>query len=99
MRHETALLREARDSAALTNAIGLHARPSVKLTQAAKRFGSKIEIATSPDGPWTDAKSLVKVMRIRATQGETLFLRAHGADATPAVAALADLIRRNFDEA
>jgi phosphocarrier protein len=98
MRQEAALMREARDSAELTNAIGLHARPSVKLTQVAKGFGATIEIATAPDGPWTDAKSLVRIMRIKAAQGETLFVRAHGADAASAVTAVADLIRRNFDE-
>lgn len=98
MQQQAALLAEARDSAALTNTIGLHARPSVKLTQVAKRFGARIEIATAPDGPWTDAKSLVRIMRIKAAQGETLFVRAQGADAALAVAAVADLIRRNFDE-
>jgi phosphocarrier protein HPr len=98
MRQEAALLCEARDSAELTNAIGLHARPSVKLTQVAKGFGATIEIATAPDGPWTDAKSIVKIMRIKAAQGETLFVRALGADAASAVTAVADLIRRNFDE-
>lgn len=98
MRQEAALLREARDCAELTNAIGLHARPSVKLTQVAKRFGATIEIATSPDGPWTNAKSLVKIMRIRAVQGETLHVRAQGVDAASAAMAVVDLIRRNFDE-
>lgn len=98
MRQEAALLSEARDTVRLTNKVGLHARPSVKLTQLAKGFGSRIEIATAPEGPWTDAKSVVKIMRIKAAQGETLFLRAYGADAARAVTALADLIRRNFDE-
>lgn len=98
MRQEAALLREAHDSVELTNAVGLHARPSVKLTQLAKGFGAKIEIATAPEGPWTDAKSLVKIMRIKAMRGETLFLRAHGADAGPAISAIAELIRRQFDE-
>lgn len=98
MRQEAALLREARDSAELINAVGLHARPSVKLTQLAKGFGARIEVSTSADGPWTDAKSLVKIMRIKAVQGETLFVRAHGADAVMAVNAVTDLIRRNFGE-
>ena len=44
-------------SAVLVNAVGLHARPSVKLTQCAKGFAAKIELALAPDGPWTDAKS------------------------------------------
>ncbi|MGY4451027.1 phosphocarrier protein HPr [Bradyrhizobium sp. i1.3.1] len=56
-------------SAVLVNKVGLHARPSVKLTQCAKRFAAKIELALSGDGPWTDAKSPVKVMRVKAPQG------------------------------
>ncbi|MGD5553826.1 HPr family phosphocarrier protein, partial [Xanthomonas citri pv. citri] len=48
-------------SAVLVNPVGLHARPSVKLTQLAKSFTAKIEIALAADGPWTDAKSPVKV--------------------------------------
>ena len=43
-------------SAVLVNAVGLHARPSVKLTQCAKGFAAKIEFALAPDGPWTDAE-------------------------------------------
>ena len=39
-------------SAVLVNAVGLHARPSVKLTQSAKRFTAKIELALLADGPW-----------------------------------------------
>lgn len=91
-------MREARASAELTNEVGLHARPSVKLTQVAKRFTARIEIATSADGPWTDAKSPVKIMRIKASKGEMLHVKAFGADAAHAVAAVVDLVQRNFDE-
>ena len=67
-------------SAVLVNAVGLHARPSVKLTQCAKGFAAKIEFALAPDGPWTDAKSPVKVMRVKAPQGATLHFRVSGPD-------------------
>lgn len=84
--------------ARLTNAVGLHARPSVKLTQAAKAFTARIEFALAPDGPWTDAKSPVKVMRVKASKGATLYFRGEGADAEAAVRALVDLVNRKFDE-
>ncbi len=91
-------MQEAKAHAVLTNEVGLHARPSVKLTQLAKRFASTIEVAIAADGPWTDAKSPVKIMRVKAAKGETLFLRANGTDAEAAIAALVDLVNRKFDE-
>ena len=79
--------------------VGLHARPSVKLTKLAKTFGSKIELSLSDSGPWIDAKSIVKVMAFKAAKGSMLHFRAVGADADAAVGALVDLVRRDFDEA
>lgn len=89
---------QATGEAMLTNAVGLHARPSVKLTQLAKSFGSTVEVALAPEGPWVDAKSPVKIMRVKAGKGTTLHFRAAGDDATAAVTALVELVERRFDE-
>ena len=86
-------------SAVLVNAVGLHARPSVKLTQCAKRFTAKIELALLADGPWTDAKSPVKVMRVKAPQGATLYFRVTGPDGEAALAAVLALVNDGFGEA
>jgi phosphocarrier protein HPr len=94
---ETAM-NELTASVPLTNAVGLHARPSVKLTQSAKRFQARIEVATAADGPWVNAKSPVKIMRVKAAKGETLHFRASGDDAREALADLVGLVRRKFDE-
>jgi len=83
----------------LTHAIGLHARPSVKLTKLAKTFGATIELGLGPDGPWIDAKSIVKVMGALVPQGSRIHFRAAGTDADAAVAALVGLVERDFDEA
>lgn len=85
-------------SAVLTNAVGLHARPSVKLTQLAKSFAATVEIALASGGPWVDAKSPVKVMRVKAPHGATLHVRAIGADAEDAASAILSLVERRFDE-
>lgn len=82
----------------ITHEVGLHARPSVKLTKLAKGFGARIALALAEDGPWVDAKSIVKVMATRAPRGSTLYLRAEGDDAEDAIEALVGLIERNFDE-
>lgn len=86
-------------SAILVNAVGLHARPSVKLTQCAKGFAAKIELALAADGPWTDAKSPVKVMRVKAPQGATLHFRVTGPDAEAALAVMLALVHDGFGEA
>lgn len=82
----------------ITNPTGLHARPAVKLTKLAKSFVAKIALAFDAGGPWIDAKSVVKVMALKAPQGAILHFTAEGADAAAAVAELVDLVRRDFDE-
>ena len=62
----------------ITHEVGLHARPSVKFTKLAKSFAAQVEMALSPEGPWFDAKSIVKVMAAKAPKGTVLHLRAEG---------------------
>ncbi len=83
----------------ITHEVGLHARPSVKFTKLAKTFPARVEMALAPDGPWIDAKSIVKVMATRAPKGTELHLRAEGDHARQAIEALVALINRDFDEA
>lgn len=88
----------AQGAAELVNSVGLHARPSVKLTQLAKTFACKVEISLRADGPWVDAKSPVKVMRVQVSQGATLHVRSSGADADVATNTIVTLIRDGFGE-
>ena len=81
----------------ITHEVGLHARPSVKFTKLAKSFAAQVEIALSPEGPWFDAKSIVKVMATKAPRDTTLFFRARGQDAAAAVRALVTLVERDFE--
>jgi phosphocarrier protein len=83
----------------ITHTVGLHARPSVKFTKLAKTFPATIEMALVEDGPWIDAKSIVKVMAAKAPMGTVLHLRASGEGASDAVDALVALVKRDFDEA
>lgn len=75
---------------------GLHARPSVRLTKTAKLFQSRIEFALSDEGPWIDAKSILKVMAARAPRDTMLAIRAAGPDAESAVDAIVQLIETDF---
>lgn len=79
----------------VANRTGLHARPAVKLTKLAKTFPGTVEVALAAEGPFVDAKSVVRVMALKAGAGSVLHLRAEDA---AAVVALADLARRDFDD-
>ena len=82
----------------ITHEVGLHARPSVKFTKLAKTFAAEVEVALATNGPWFDAKSIVKVMAAKAPKGTLLHIRAKGDGAGEAVGALVELVRRDFDE-
>lgn len=86
----------ARDSVLMTHEVGLHARPSVKLTKLAKTFAARIDLGISEEGPWIDAKSIVKVMAAKAPKDTTLHFKAEGRDAAAAVSALVTLVRNDF---
>ncbi len=87
-------------SVLMRHEVGLHARPSVKLTKLAKNFGARIDLGLSAEGPWIDAKSIVKVMAAKAPRNTVLYFRAEGDDAAAALTALITLVERDFtDEA
>jgi len=80
----------------VVNKYGLHARPAMQLVELANRFGSKIELS---NGVLTvDAKSIMSVMRLAATQGTVLKIVAAGHDADQAVGALRKLVEDGFGE-
>ena len=91
--------KDATGAVVIAHATGLHARPAVKLTKLAKTFAARVELARSTEGPWVDAKSVVKVMAAKVPQNAMLHFRASGADAAAAVQALIGLVERDFDDA
>jgi len=78
------------------NKYGLHARPAMQLVELANSFQSKIEVSNG--GLTVDAKSIMSVMRLAATQGTTLTIVCDGADADEAASAVVELIRDGFGE-
>lgn len=85
-------------SVQLIHAVGMHARPAVKLTKLAKRFHAQIWIRVGDAVDWINAKSVAKVMAMRAARDSMIEIKAHGADAGAAVAALVDLIATDFPD-
>jgi phosphocarrier protein len=85
-------------SVKLVHAVGMHARPAVKLTKLAKRFRSKIAVRVLGASEWIDAKSVAKVMAMRAPCDSTIEFVAAGADAHVAIGALTALIANDFPD-
>jgi phosphocarrier protein HPr len=84
----------------LVHAVGMHARPAVKLTKLAKKFQAQIQVRVTGVADWINAKSVAKIMAMRAARGSIIEIKASGSDAQAAVAALIDLIAADFpDEA
>jgi phosphocarrier protein HPr len=85
-------------SVRLIHAAGLHARPAVKLTKLAKKFQAQISIRAGDGADWINAKSVAKVMAMRASRDATIEIKASGEDAEAAIAALVDLVARDFPD-
>ncbi|MBV8653656.1 MAG: HPr family phosphocarrier protein [Alphaproteobacteria bacterium] len=88
----------AKGSVQLVHAVGMHARPAVKLTKLAKRFKSHIAVRVAGAAHWIDAKSVAKVMGMRASRDSIIEFEANGADAKTAVAALVSLVAQDFPD-
>jgi phosphocarrier protein HPr len=82
--------------AVIVNKLGLHARPSAALTQAATRFRSDVWLTKGTRR--VNGKSIMGVMMLAAARGATLTLEVDGPDEDAALAALVHLIASGFGE-
>jgi phosphotransferase system HPr (HPr) family protein len=81
----------------ITNKVGLHARPAALFVQTAARFkDTRVEVVKNGDA--RDAKSILSVLTLGVSQGTTITVRADGPQAEAAIAALSDLVDRDFGE-
>lgn len=80
----------------IVNKLGLHARASAKLVSTAARFSSRVEIEFG--GQTADAKSIMSIMMLAASQGSKILLRTEGNDEQAAMDAVAGLINNYFEE-
>ena len=80
----------------ICNQRGLHARASAKFVKLASEFESEIQVTR--DGVSVDARSIMGLLMLGAGNGCEIGIAAEGPEAEAAVAALADLVGRRFDE-
>jgi phosphocarrier protein len=86
----------ARATANICNTRGLHARASAKFVKLASGFDAEIHVTR--DGVTVNALSIMGLLMLGAGNGCSIDIAAEGAEAEAAVAALADLVARRFDE-
>ncbi|MDO8378394.1 HPr family phosphocarrier protein [Phenylobacterium sp.] len=83
-------------SVEIVNKRGLHARASAKFVRMASTFDA--EVTVSKDGSTVDARSIMGLMMLAAGPGCCIEIQAEGAEAGPALEALAKLVANRFDE-
>ncbi|KQX97254.1 phosphocarrier protein HPr [Rhodanobacter sp. Root480] len=80
----------------VSNRLGLHARASAKLVQLVQGFKATVWLVNR--GREVNAQSIMGVMMLAAGMGTPLTIRADGPDEEAALAAVAELFERKFDE-
>ena len=87
---------KAAATANICNSRGLHARASAKFVKLASSFDAEIHVTR--DGVTVNALSIMGLLMLGAGNGCGIDIVAEGPEAEAAVAALADLVGRRFDE-
>jgi phosphocarrier protein HPr len=78
----------------VTNELGLHARPLTRIVQTASRYKSDIELER--EGQRANAKSVMGMLLLGCHKGSRVTVRAQGADAQQALAAIGELFLSGF---
>lgn len=84
------------DKVEIVNKLGLHARAAAKLVQIASEFNSDISIRFN--GKEADGKSIMGIMMLAASKGNTIELIASGQDEQEALIAIKQVISDKFGE-
>ena len=85
-----------REQVMIANKLGLHARAAAKLVHTASAFEAEIYIGTENEE--VNAKSILGLLTLAATEGTPLAIRADGEDEDAAILALEQLFVDKFGE-
>jgi len=80
----------------IINKLGLHARAAAKLSHLANSFNSEISVVYNDVR--VNAKSLLGILTLAASVGNSITIIAEGNDEKNAVKAIKQLIDNKFDE-
>jgi len=85
-----------KESVAIINKLGLHARAAAKLSHLANTFQSEIFLLYNEDR--VNCKSLLGILTLAASLGNSITIEIDGQDENEAMIAIIDLFKRKFDE-
>lgn len=80
----------------IPNEKGLHVRAATALARTAGRFAAQITVTRGEER--VDAKSIMGLLLLTASQGTTIVVEAKGGDAAEAVTAIGELVESGFYE-
>ena len=80
----------------ISNKLGLHARAAAKVVSTANKFESRIII--TKDGKNADARSIMKLLMLSASQGSRINIEVDGTDQKDAMKSIEKLFNNKFDE-
>jgi phosphotransferase system HPr (HPr) family protein len=80
----------------VANPQGIHARPADMVVKLANRFSSNVSLVKGSER--VDAKSILGILTLAATEGTELSIEAEGDDAEQALEALVELLSQKFHE-
>ena len=80
----------------ILNKLGLHARAAAKVVSTANEFESTIII--TKDGKNADARSIMKLLMLSASQGSRINIEVDGTDQKDAMKSIERLFNNKFDE-
>ena len=78
------------------NKLGLHASAAAKVVSTANKFESTIII--TKDGKNADARSIMKLLMLSASQGSSISIEVNGSDQNDAMKSIERLFNNKFDE-
>ena len=87
---------EIRRCCKIVNKYGLHTRTAAAIVELVEQFDC--EMTLSSENGESDAKDMIRLMLLEASQGTKLYVSATGVDAKAAVQAMSEFIDAGFNE-
>ncbi len=88
-----------KSTVSVNNRLGLHARAAARLVRLAEEFKSRIILIKHDESIFANAKSILSVLSLAASQGASLGLEVEGEDEDAAHQAIEEMFLSGFGEA